>query len=207
MTEDDREKMEGSQNSESSRREYLMMMGLAAGFGPASTTSSDDGSFFQVGDPHSHFGQTWQGDVGDGAGLLVIADPGRTGLAGTNFSTTGQAFGLRGRCDSDTGTGLRGFETSPTGLNRGVDGVTSSSGGQGVRGFADTTIGNATGVYGRTDAPEGTAVFGECRDRTGATTGLYGTTNSANADSVGVFGEAASQGAGIVATTNDSSFY
>jgi hypothetical protein len=186
----------------SSRREYLKLMGLAAGFGGESAV--DGGGDFALQTDHDHLGETWKGDVGDGAGLLVIADPGRTGLAGANLSTSGNTFGLRGRADSPSGTGLKGLETSSTGLARGVDGRTKSEDGQALRGFADTTSGNATGVYGRTDAPSGTAVFGDCRDGSGKTTGVYGKTDTSDRDSVAVYGEAADRGTGVVAVTNDT---
>jgi hypothetical protein len=81
---------------------------------------------------------------GRAAGVVgsTAADGGQAGVLGFNSSTTGTAFGVFGRCDSNGGAGIAGRN--------------SDRDGEGVSGFADV----GTGVAGRSGGSFGTGVFG-----------------------------------------------
>ncbi|MBI4579638.1 MAG: hypothetical protein HY718_08055 [Planctomycetes bacterium] len=175
-------------------------------FGVWGTSSSGWGVFGQA-TGSGNYGVRGESDSGAGgyfesphSGVVGIGGSG-SGVFGSAWASSGEAYGVQGESASTSGRGVFGRATANSGTTYGVRGESNSPDGlggyfssrrMGVQGIATSGfVGETTtGVWGQSANSSGRGVFGVATANSGTTYGVRG--ESASTDGVGVFGLASS---------------
>jgi hypothetical protein len=194
-----------------------------AGSGPYTTlsprqalTPSPYAAFAQSVGPHSHWGDTWNGngvgltinsvdDVGLDAsgvnvGILSHSENGN-GLVSWTNATSGFTTAVTGWVGSPDGIGVRGIADATNGYTQGVQGHVQSTHGAGVTGEAVATTGDTIGVLGVVASPEGRGVWGHATSTYGFSNGVTG--EVASPDGRGVWGIATAATGNTIGVTGE----